>query len=86
MSSKKISISLDEKQLRLARRAAKAEGLSLSAFIALGVDKQLEDHVREAAADALIRSWGEAGTPTEADREAFRQVLERPLRRRKKAA
>ena len=86
MGSKKISISLDEKQLRLARRAAKAEGISLSAFIARGVEKQLEEHVRDAAADALIKSWEHAGLPTEADREAFRRAMERPIRRKTKAA
>jgi hypothetical protein len=86
MSSTKISISLDDAQLRLARRAAKAEGISLSAFIARGVEKQLEEHVRDAAADALIKTWGDSGAPTATDRDAFRRAMERPVRRRKKAA
>lgn len=86
MPTAKISISIDQGQLRLARRAAKQEGVSLSAFIARGVEKRLEDHVRDVAAEALIRSWGDAGVPTDADRAAFRRAMQRPIRRRRNAA
>jgi len=82
----KISIAIDKQQLKRARSAAKAEGLSLSAYIARAVGNQLEDQRRLDAARALHASWDGSSIPTAADREAFLARMTRPRVRRSKAA
>ncbi len=77
----KISIAVDKEQLRLARKAAKAEGLSLSAYIAQALGSRLEDQERLDAARALHRSWGTASAPTDKDRAEFLAQMSRPSRR-----
>jgi len=86
MGAKKISIAIDEEKLALARAAAKSEHVSLSAYIARAVGKQLEDQERLEAARELHRSWGRSGVPTPRERDAFLARMSRPLRRRRKAA
>jgi hypothetical protein len=88
MPTAKISIAIDKQQLRRARVAAKAEGLSLSAYIARALGNQLEDQRRIDAARELYASWGADATPTAADREAFLVRMSRPRGRgpRSKAA
>ena len=86
MGTKKISIAIDEERLVLARAAAKAERLSLSAYIARAVGKQLEDQERLDAARELHRSWGRSGVPTPREREEFLTRMSRRRRRRRKAA
>jgi hypothetical protein len=82
----KISIAIDEVQLRLARKAAKAEGLSLSGYIARALGNQLEDQQRLDAARRLHKEWGPESLPTPREREAFRARLGRSRKRREKAA
>jgi hypothetical protein len=82
----KISIAIDKQQLKRARSAAKAEGLSLSAYIARALGNQLEDQRRLDAARELHASWGVSAVPTAADRDAFLARMARPRARRSKAA
>jgi len=82
MPTTKISIAIDPQQLGLARSAAKAEGLSLSAYIARALGKQLEDQVRIDAARELHAGWHASTIPTAADRDAFLARMSRPRSRR----
>jgi hypothetical protein len=82
----KISIAVDKKKLRMARAAAKAAGLSLSAFLSRGLDLQLEAHDRLQAARELAASWGVDSVPTVDERAAFRRAMSRPRRHRSRAA
>ena len=82
MRTTKISISIDKKQLRLVRAAAKSEGLSVSAFIARALDGQIEAHDRLQAARELWAEWGAASIPTEKEREEIRRLMARPKKRR----
>lgn len=86
MPTTTIRIAIDQQQLKRARSAAKAEGLSLSAYITRALGKQLEDQRRIDAARALHARWGDSGIPTAADREAFLAQMARPRARRAKAA
>jgi hypothetical protein len=86
MATKKISIAIDADKLALARVAAKSERVSLSAYIARALGKQLEDQERLDAARELHRSWGRSGTPTPREREEFLVRMSRPRRRRRRAA
>lgn len=86
MSKTKISIAIDEQQLRAARSAAKAEGVSLSAYIGRALGSQLAERRRIEAARALHESWGDDGVPTAKDHEAFLASMARPRARRERAA
>lgn len=86
MPTAKISIAIDKQQLSLARAAAKTEGLSLSAYIARALGKQLEDQRRIDAARELHASWDAGTIPTAADRDAFLARMSRPRARRSRAA
>ena len=86
MRTTKISIAIDKQQLSLARAAAKREGLSLSAYLARALGKQLEDQRRIDAARELHASWGDDALPTAEDRDAFLARMARPRARRSRAA
>jgi len=86
VATTKISIAIGKQQLGLARTAAKAEGLSLSAYISRALDKQLEDQRRIDAARQLHATWDAGALPTAADREAFLSRMVRPRQRRSRAA
>ncbi|HEX6765526.1 MAG TPA: hypothetical protein VF103_08620 [Polyangiaceae bacterium] len=86
MRTTKISIAIDKEQLRLARRAAGSEGMSLSAYIGRSLNRQLEAQERVEAARALHRKWGPETVPTASDWEDFRRAMTRPRKRRGKAA
>jgi hypothetical protein len=81
----RIRIAIDAQQLKRARSAAKAEGVSLSAYIARALGKQLEDQRRIDAARALHASWGDSGIPTASDEEAFLARMTRSRAQRSKA-
>jgi hypothetical protein len=86
VSRTKISIAIDKEQLRLARAAAKTEGLSLSAYIGRALGNQLEDQRRIDAARELHASWGAGTIPTTTERAAFLARMSRPRGRRARAA
>jgi hypothetical protein len=81
----KISIAIDEKQLRLARKGAKSEGLSLSRYIAHALGKQIEDQERLDAARKLHKEWGPESVPTPSERQVFRMKMSRSRKRHAKA-
>ena len=82
MRTTKISIAIDKQQLRRARAVAKAEGLSLSAYIARALVVQLAEQRRIEAARELVSSWGVESEPTVDERDAFLAQMARPRRRR----
>lgn len=84
MPTTKVRIAIDAQQLKWARSAAKAEGVSLSTYIARALGNQLEDHRGIDAARALHASWGVSSMPASADREAFLSRMARPRARRTK--
>jgi hypothetical protein len=86
MRTAKISIAIDKARLQLARRAAKSEGISLSAYIGRALVRQLEAQERIDAAHELHRSWGPETVPTAADWADFQRAMARPRKRRRKAA
>src|SRR5262245_16948191 len=86
MRTTKISIAIDREKLRLARDAARSERMSLSAYIARAVGKQLEDQARLDAARELHRSWGPETIPTSRERDEFLTRMSRPRKRRRRAA
>ncbi|HEV3191228.1 MAG TPA: hypothetical protein VGY54_12055 [Polyangiaceae bacterium] len=86
MATTKISIAIDEKQLRLARKGAKSEGLSLSGYIGRALGNQLEDQERLDAARKLHKEWGPESVPTPREREIFRAKMSRSRKRHEKAA
>jgi hypothetical protein len=81
----KISIAIEKEQLRLARTAAKAQGLSLSAYVTRAVSSQLENQGRMDAARRLHASWGPESMPTPKERERFLARMGRRTRREKAA-
>ena len=86
MPRTKISITVDEMQLRLARKGAKSEGLSLSAYVARAIGVQLEDQERHDAARKLHKEWGPKSLPTQKERDAFRAKMSRTRKRDKTSA
>ena len=85
MPATKISIAIDEEQLRLARKAAVSERMSLSGYISRALGARLEDQQRIDAARKLAATWGPGSLPSAADRERFRAVMSRRGKRRPKA-
>jgi hypothetical protein len=55
VEAKKISISVGKKQLAIARRIAKRDGVSLSAVFMRGLERELEAEARRAALEELVR-------------------------------
>jgi hypothetical protein len=86
MRTTKISIAIDKQLLRVLRRAAASERISVSAYIGRALGRQLEAQERTEAARELYRSWGRESVPTASDWEDFRRVMARPRKRRRKAA
>ena len=86
MASTKISVSLDRDQLTKARRAAKSEGLSLSAYLAVALAAKLEEQERLDAARELFATWGPESVPTADERRQFLEQMARPKKRRRRAA
>jgi len=86
MRTTKISIAIDKQLLRMARRAAASERISVSAYIGRALGRQLEAQERTEAAREMYRSWGPETVPTAADWEDFQRAMARPRKRRRKAA
>ena len=64
MASAKVSIAIGREDLAAARRAAKREGLSLSAFFSRAVRAQLEEHERREAGYRLLATFDPAEAPS----------------------
>jgi len=86
MRTAKISIAIEKEKLVLARAAAKSQRMSLSAYFARALGKQLEEQERIDAAGELHRRWGRSSMPTPRDRTDFLAAMSRPRRRRRRAA
>jgi hypothetical protein len=82
----KISIAIDKEQLRRARAAAQAEGVSLSAYLGRALGNLLDEQLRIEAARELHSSWDARSVPTQRDRDEFLAKMDPPRRRRSKAA
>jgi len=86
VASTKISVSLEQDQLKKARRAAKSEGVSLSAYLSAALATKLEEQERLDAARELFASWGPEAAPTAEERRRFLEQMARPKKRRRRAA
>jgi hypothetical protein len=66
-ATQKISVAMGLPELRLAKTAAKAEGMSLSAFVTQAVRRQLEERERLEAGRAIVATFApeELATPEE---------------------
>ena len=61
----KVSVSVDKEQLRLAKAQARAEGLSVSAILTRGLERELDARAR---LEAALELYGPEGWPTPAER------------------
>jgi hypothetical protein len=73
----RISIAIDEVQLRRARKAAKCERVTFSAYVARALGNQLEEQERLDAARELHKGWGPESIATPEERAAFRASMAR---------
>jgi hypothetical protein len=80
--TKKLSISLDEEQVRILRRRAKVHDGNISAAVADAVRLLEEEEGRQ----ALVRWLGSAGHATQAQRAAVLAEWYGPERRRRRRA
>jgi len=55
MDARKVSISVGQRELSLARQIAKREGISLSAVFMRGLAREVEAEERRAALASLVR-------------------------------
>ena len=70
-TTEKISVAIGRNELRLARTAAKAAGLSLSAFVSGAVRGRIEDLRRLDAARQVLSTFAEDELPTDAEQGAL---------------
>jgi hypothetical protein len=64
-TTEKISVALGREELRLARRAAQQEGLSLSAFVTSAIRARVAEKRRADAAREALASFAPDELPTE---------------------
>jgi hypothetical protein len=69
--TEKLSVALGREEVRLARRAAEEEGLSLSAFVTTAIRARVAEKRREAAANAVLASFDTDDLPTPAQEAAL---------------
>lgn len=86
-TTEKISVALGREELRLARRAAEQEGLSLSAFVTSAVRARVAEKRRADAAREVLASFEADELPTEAQQQELLALWSAPrprIRRRSK--
>jgi hypothetical protein len=91
MATKKTSIALGRDELSAAKKAAAAEGLSLSAFLTKLVRAHIEQQVKFAAMDRFAKRYAPKHRLTEEARASIEAEWSAPLkpvrsRRRRTAA
>ena len=57
MDARKVSISVGQSELTVARQIAKREGISLSAVFMRGLAREVEAEERRAALESLVRDF-----------------------------
>lgn len=80
MSTQKTSIALGKDELTAAKRAAAAEGLSLSAFLSKLVRAYVEQQTKFAAMDRFAKKYAPGHRLTEAARAALEAEWSAPLK------
>ena len=65
----KISVAMGREELRLAKTAANAEGISLSAYVTRAVRDRLAEQRRLAAARAVMSTFGVGDFPSADEQE-----------------
>ena len=78
-ATQKISVAMGKDELRLAKTAAKQEGVSLSAYVTRAVRERLEERRRLEAAREFLATFAPDELPTA---EEQRQLLELWMRPR----
>lgn len=80
-TTEKISVALGREELRLARRVAEQEGLSLSAFVTTAIRARVAEKRRADAAREVLGSFEDEDLPTPEQEEALLRAWARPRRR-----
>jgi uncharacterized protein (DUF1778 family) len=70
--TEKISVAMGREELQLAKTAAKAEGVSLSAFVTTAVRERLEEKRRMEAAREVLETFAPEDFPSQ---EETRELL-----------
>ncbi|MBS2019851.1 MAG: hypothetical protein JST00_43715 [Deltaproteobacteria bacterium] len=78
LTTQKISVAMGREELRLAKTAARAEGLSLSAYITSAVRERLEERRRMAAARELLATFAPEELPTADEEKRLLALWARP--------
>jgi hypothetical protein len=76
--TEKVSVAMGLEELRLARRAATEEGVSLSAYVTRAVRQRLEERRRVEAARALLATFSPEDFPTPGEQGALVELWTRP--------
>jgi hypothetical protein len=77
MATAKVSIAIGRDELEAARRQAKREGLSLSAFISRAVRERVDECERQAAAERIIATYKPHERTTPEERKALVELWNR---------
>lgn len=77
-ATQKISVAMGRDELRLAKTAAQAEGLSLSAYVTRAVRDRLEERRRMEAARAFLATFDADELPTPEEEKDLLELWARP--------
>jgi hypothetical protein len=88
-TTEKVSVAIGREELRLARRAARAAGISLSAFITSAVRSRVDEQRRLEAARQVLATFDPEDFPTPEQEAELLALWSRPRavpKRRRKSA
>lgn len=77
-ATEKVSVAMGGDELRLAKTAAKQEGISLSAFVTKAVRDRLEEKRRMEAAREVLATFGADDLPTPEEERELMALWSRP--------
>ena len=77
-STEKISVAMGREELRLARRAAQAAGMSLSAFVTSAVRSRIAEQRRLEAARHVLSTFDPEDLPTPEHEAELLELWSRP--------
>lgn len=77
-ATQKISVAMGRDELRLAKTAAQAEGLSLSAYVTRAVRDRLEERRRMEAAREVLATFDADELPTPEEEQRLLELWTRP--------
>ena len=77
-STEKVSVAIGREELRLARRAAHAAGMSLSAFVTSAVRSRVAEQRRLDAARQVLATFDPEDIPTPEEEAELLELWRRP--------